>query len=93
MKKTDLYGAWIAPNGRSQFPKARRLYFDDDLGDLLWDKGGNDYVGTLDSGFVQRGFGGFSFVSSDKDEVNLVIETGANILQSLALAWGMTVEK
>lgn len=95
--KTDLFCAWIASNGRSEFKTPQRLYYSDwDFGSgptTLWHKGGNDYDPAGVLGFSLYEFGGFSYASESKADVQLVIDTAEKVLASIARSWGLIDER
>ena len=94
--KTDLFCAWIASNGRSQFKTPQRLYHSGwDYGDedtSLWHKSGNynHPAGVL--GFHHYEFGGFSYASEREAKVQLVIDAAEAVLASIARSWGLVDE-
>lgn len=93
-KSTGYYAAWIASNGRSGFPKPRKLYNLDEAWDITndgWDRGGND-VAPLEEGFHPNDYGGFTYVSKSEDNVALVIESARQVFSGLLRSWGVSDE-
>ena len=95
--KADLFCAWIASNGRSEFKTPQRLYHPgwdyDDGSSTLWQRGGNHSHPTGVLGFLPYEFGGFSYASESEAKVQLVINTAEAVLASIARSWGLVDER
>ena len=98
-KWSGYYAAWLAHNGRSAWPKPRKLYHSeerwqfDDRPETLWDADGNDCVSAaVLGGFADDG-ASIVFTSKRREDVALIIETGDQLLSAHCRAWGLRREE
>lgn len=92
--KTDYFACWIATNGRSVWKKPQRLYTTDwhEDGDNGWQRKGDDdaplAVGFHRPGYKEEPYAHYTYVDTDKEKVQLVIDAATRVTESIAIAWG-----
>jgi len=96
---SGYYAAWLGSNGRTAWPKPRKLYHSEEAWQFdrrpenLWDADGNDYVSSdILDGFAENG-AGVVFTSKRREDVALVIQAGDQILSAHCRAWGLRREE